>query len=120
METTTIVGTDLDYAIIVAYFVAIFGFGALFARFTKSTKDFFFGGQRFAWWLVAFSYVASIVGSYSWSTKAVEQIAGLIPNLKVELLDPVLVKGSPREADLAALNRLADSIVAKHAALGLS
>ncbi len=65
METTTIVGTGLDYFIIIGYFVAIFAFGAFFARFTRSTKDFFFGGQRFAWWLVAFSYVASIVGSYS-------------------------------------------------------
>lgn len=65
MESMTITGTGLDYAIIVAYFVAIFSVGALFARFTRSTKDFFFGGQRFAWWLVAFSYVASIVGSYS-------------------------------------------------------
>ncbi len=65
MEETAVVGTRLDYVIIVGYFVAIFAFGAFFARFTRSTKDFFFGGQRFAWWLIAFSYVASIVGSYS-------------------------------------------------------
>lgn len=65
MEQTTIVGTNLDYWVIIGYFVAIFGFGFIFARFTRSTKDFFFGGQRFAWWLIAFSYVASIVGSYS-------------------------------------------------------
>ena len=43
---------------------------------------------------------ASIIGSYGWSSKAVEQIAGLIPNLKVEVLDPVLCKGYPQEADL--------------------
>jgi len=65
VETATIAGTRLDYFIVIGYFAAIFTFGALFARFTKSTKDFFFGGQRFSWWLVAFSYVASIVGSYS-------------------------------------------------------
>jgi len=65
VDTTTIIGTKLDYGIIIGYFVAIFAFGAFFARFTRSTKDFFFGGQRFSWWLVAFSYVASIVGSYS-------------------------------------------------------
>ena len=64
-DPVTIVGTGLDYAVVVGYFVAIFAFGFLFARFTRTTKDFFFGGQRFAWWLVAFSYVASIVGSYS-------------------------------------------------------
>ena len=62
---------------------------------------------------------ASIVGSYGWSSKAVEQIAGLIPNLKVEVLDPVLCKGYPQEADLGALDRLADSIVEKHRGLGL-
>jgi flavorubredoxin len=62
---------------------------------------------------------ASIVGSYGWSSKAVEQIAGLIPNLKVEVLDPVLCKGYPQEADLRALDRLADMIVEKHRGLGL-
>jgi len=60
-----IVGTPLDYGLIIGYFVVILGFGALFARFTKSTKDFFFGGQRFSWWLIAFSCIATTVGSYS-------------------------------------------------------
>jgi flavorubredoxin len=62
---------------------------------------------------------ASIVGSYGWSSKAVEQIAGLIPNLKVEVLDPVLCKGYPREADFEALNELAGTIAGKHQELGL-
>ncbi|MBN1936777.1 MAG: FprA family A-type flavoprotein [Anaerolineae bacterium] len=60
---------------------------------------------------------ASIVGSYGWNSKAVEQIAGLIPNLKVELLAPVLCKGHPREVDFAALERLATEIAEKHRAL---
>lgn len=37
---------------------------------------------------------ASIIGSYGWSTKVVDQIAGMIPNLKVEILDTVLCKDS--------------------------
>jgi len=57
---------------------------------------------------------ASIIGSYGWSSKAIEQIAGLIPNLKVEILKPVLCKGFPREADLEALDSLAATIVEKH------
>jgi SSS family solute:Na+ symporter len=65
MDTTTVVGTQLDFLVVIFYFVAIFGFGAFFARFTRSTKDFFFGGQRFSWWLITFSCVASVVGSYS-------------------------------------------------------
>ncbi|MGA9350092.1 MAG: FprA family A-type flavoprotein [Anaerolineae bacterium] len=58
---------------------------------------------------------ASIIGSYGWSSKAIEQIAGLIPDLKVEILEPVLCKGFPREADFRALDDLAAAIVAKHA-----
>ena len=58
-------GTPLDYAVMVAYFVAIVLVGTLFARGNGGTKDFFFGGQRFAWWLIAFSLVATVVGSYS-------------------------------------------------------
>ncbi len=57
---------------------------------------------------------ASIIGSYGWSSKAIEQIAGLIPNLKVEILDPVLCKGFPREADFRALDNLAATIAEKH------
>jgi hypothetical protein len=44
----------------------------------------------------------------------VEQLAGMMPNLKVEILDPVVVKGVPKEADFKALDRLADEIVNKH------
>jgi flavorubredoxin len=60
---------------------------------------------------------AAIIGSYGWGTKAVEQISGLIPNLKVEVLGTVLCKGLPREEDLKALDELADAIAAKHAPL---
>lgn len=57
---------------------------------------------------------ASIIGSYGWSSKAIEQIAGLIPNLKVEILEPVLCKGFPKEADFRALENLAATIAEKH------
>ncbi len=57
---------------------------------------------------------ASIVGSYGWSSKAIEQIAELIPNLKVEILSPVLCKGFPRESDFDALDELAAAIAGKH------
>ena len=65
METATVAGTRLDVWVVLFYFAAIFGFGAFFAKFTRSTRDFFFGGQRFSWWLITFSCVASVVGSYS-------------------------------------------------------
>jgi SSS family solute:Na+ symporter len=65
MEATEVIGTRLDYWVIIGYFVLIFSFGFYFARFTRSTKDFFMGGQRFSWWLITFSCVATVVGSYS-------------------------------------------------------
>jgi len=60
---------------------------------------------------------ASIIGSYSWGGKMVEQLSGMMPNLKVEILPPVLVKGHPKPADMAALDRLADEIQTRHAGL---
>lgn len=62
---------------------------------------------------------ASIVGSYGWSSRAIEQVAGLIPNLEVEVLDPVLCKGFPREKDFQALDKLAATIAEKHRAHNL-
>jgi flavorubredoxin len=56
----------------------------------------------------------SIIGSYGWGSKAVEQLKGMIPNLKVEVLDPVISKGFPRESDFKALHTLADIIADKH------
>jgi flavorubredoxin len=57
---------------------------------------------------------ASIIGSYGWSTKAVESLAAMIPNLKVEIIPPVLCKGYPLETDLRAVDALADAITQKH------
>lgn len=57
---------------------------------------------------------ASIIGSYGWASKATEQVIGLIPNLKAELLAPVLCQGYPREADFRALDNLAETIAQKH------
>lgn len=60
-------GETLDYVIIVLYFVSVVGFGLWFGKYTKNTTDFFFGGQRFSWWLIAFSGIATTVGSYSFA-----------------------------------------------------
>jgi flavorubredoxin len=61
----------------------------------------------------------SIIGSYGWGGKTVETLAGMIQNLKVEVLDPVLCKGIPRESDLKALEDLAGTISNKHKELNL-
>ncbi|MCA9419193.1 MAG: sodium:solute symporter family protein, partial [Candidatus Omnitrophica bacterium] len=63
--TEDFIGTPIDLTVIIVYFLGILAFGSYFARYTKTTTDFFFAGQRFAWWLVAFSFIATTVGSYS-------------------------------------------------------
>lgn len=63
---------------------------------------------------------ASVIGSYGWGGKTVERIVDSVPNLKVELLSPVLCKGYPTDADFAALDGLAESIAAKHAEMKLA
>jgi flavorubredoxin len=57
---------------------------------------------------------ATVIGSYGWAGKTVETIQELLGRLKLEFLEPVMVKGLPREADYAALDRLADTIAEKH------
>ena len=57
---------------------------------------------------------AAIVGSYGWSSKAIEQISGLIPNLKVEVLGTVLQKGAPTDKTYAELDSLAAAVAKAH------
>jgi len=62
---------------------------------------------------------AGIIGSYGWGGKTVEQIKGLLSNLKVELLEPVLIKGLPQIEDLKLLDNLAETIYKKHKEAGI-
>jgi flavorubredoxin len=57
---------------------------------------------------------ASVIGSYGWGGKAPETIVKMLDHVKVEVLEPVMVKGLPDEKTLAALDRLADDIARKH------
>jgi flavorubredoxin len=62
----------------------------------------------------------SVIGSYGWGSKAVDQLKGMIPNLKVEVLDPVISKGFPKEADFKALDNLASAIAENHKERGFA
>jgi len=62
----------------------------------------------------------SIIGSYGWGGKMVEQLAGFIGNLKAEILEPVMAKGCPGQEDFIALDKLADKILAKHHEIGIT
>jgi flavorubredoxin len=63
---------------------------------------------------------ASVIGSFGWGGRMVEQLTGLLSNLKVELLEPVVAKGCPKDDDFAALDKLADQILAKHKELKIA
>jgi len=63
---------------------------------------------------------ASIIGSYGWGGRMIEQLTGLLPNLKVEILEPVIAKGHPKADDFAALDKLAGHILAKHKEIGIA
>ncbi len=62
----------------------------------------------------------SVIGSYGWGGKTVETLAGMIPNLKVEVIDPVLCKGVPSEDAYNALDDLAATIAQKHKEQGFT
>jgi len=62
----------------------------------------------------------SIIGSYGWGGKAVEQLTGMIPNLKAEVLAPVLIKGFPSEEDFRALDNLASTVSERHKECGFA
>lgn len=62
---------------------------------------------------------AAIIGSYGWGGKMAEQIKGVMPNLKAEWLDTVLIKGRPKQDGLASLDALADAIAKRHTEAGI-
>jgi len=62
---------------------------------------------------------ASIIGSYGWGGKTIDQITGMFTRIKPELLAPVLVKGFPDDAAFKSLEQLADNILEKHKESGI-
>ncbi|MHC4900958.1 MAG: sodium:solute symporter family protein [Planctomycetota bacterium] len=62
--------TVADWLVLAVYFAGIVLVGTWVGKFTKTTSDFFFGGRRFSWWLIAISCVATLVGSYSFVSYA--------------------------------------------------
>ena len=57
---------------------------------------------------------ASVIGSFGWGGKSAETIVKMLDHLKVEVLEPVVIRGLPDEMAVVALNRLADDIAKKH------
>lgn len=62
----------------------------------------------------------SIIGSYGWKGNMKEQLVGMIPRLsRVELLEPVIVRGKVTDEGKKLLDKLADDIYTKHKELGI-
>jgi SSS family solute:Na+ symporter len=55
----------VDYVVIAAYLVAITAFGSWFARFQKTTRDYFLTDRSIPWWAVCFTIVATETSTLS-------------------------------------------------------
>lgn len=53
---------------------------------------------------------ASIIGSYGWAGRMTDKLLDLMPNLKVELYDPVVAKGHGHDEDYREIDRLVEEI----------
>lgn len=51
--------SPVDYVVIGAYLVAITAFGSWFARFQKTTRDYFLTDRSVPWWAICFTVVAT-------------------------------------------------------------
>jgi len=60
---------------------------------------------------------AVIIGSQAWGGKTVDTLKGLLAGLKLEMFEPLMSKGLPTPEDLAAVDKLAATVAARHAAL---
>jgi SSS family solute:Na+ symporter len=54
-----VVLTWIDYLVIGGYLLAITAFGSYFARFQKTTRDYFLTGRSVPWWAICFTVVAT-------------------------------------------------------------
>ncbi|MEO5895463.1 MAG: sodium:solute symporter [Vicinamibacterales bacterium] len=55
----------IDYAVIGVYLLAITAFGSWFARFQKTTRDYFLTDRSVPWWAICFTIVATETSTLS-------------------------------------------------------
>ena len=56
---------SVDYAVIGVYLLAITAFGSWFARFQKTTRDYFLTDRSVPWWAICFTIVATETSTLS-------------------------------------------------------
>jgi len=57
---------------------------------------------------------ATVIGSYGWGGNMVNQLKSMLTAVKPEFLEPVIIKGVPKEEDYKLLDNLAENIAEKH------
>ena len=62
---------------------------------------------------------ASFVGSYGWGGNLFGKLGEMLGNLKLDVIEPVLVKGKPKAEDFAKLDILINEIYEKHKSVNL-
>jgi solute:Na+ symporter, SSS family len=77
--------TALDYAVIAAYLLAITAFGSWFARFQKTTRDYFLTGRSVPWWAICFTIVATETSTLSFIGVPAGAYAGNMTFLQLAL-----------------------------------
>ena len=65
-----------DYLVIALYLVAITAFGSYFARFQKTTRDYFLTGRSVPWWAICFTIVATETSTLSFIGVPAQAYAG--------------------------------------------
>jgi flavorubredoxin len=61
----------------------------------------------------------SVMGSYGWGGRMLDQITSMIGSLKAEIITPLIIKGFPEADDFKKIETMADEIALKHEELGI-
>jgi flavorubredoxin len=61
----------------------------------------------------------SVMGSYGWGGRMLDQITGMIGTLKVDMISPLIIKGFPNDEDYHKIDEMADEIASQHKKLGI-
>lgn len=63
--------------------------------------------------------IASFIGSYGWGGNLFGKMADMLAPLKLDVIEPILVKGKAKADDYAKIDKMAEEVFAKHKELGL-
>jgi SSS family transporter len=75
----------VDYTVIAGYLLAITAFGSWFARFQKTTRDYFLNDRSVPWWAICFTIVATETSTLSFIGVPAQAFAGNMAFLQLPL-----------------------------------